>query len=81
LYGTFNVNHDVWKSSPTTITHQLTKLRNAISQLTELFNDVDSDNGINSIIANMELFSGKSTQLNNPTQFLDWCETFDRCLQ
>ena len=51
------------------------------STWTELFNDVNSDNGINSIIASMELFSGKSTQLNNPTQFLDWCETFDRCLQ
>ena len=81
LYGTFDVNHDVWKSSSTITTHELVKLRNAISQLTELFNDVNSDNGINSIIASMELFSGKSTQLNNPTQFLDWCETFDRCLQ
>lgn len=81
LTGTFSVNHDIWKSSPTTTTYQLIKLRNAISQLVELFNDVNSDNGINSIIASLELFSEKSTKLNNPTQFLDWCEVFDRCLQ
>lgn len=60
---------------------QVIELRNQLNNFLTIFQPNDSYGcQFNKIVANLELFNGKSTKLTDPTEFLSWCEIFERSL-
>lgn len=82
VIGYFPYSNDssgIWGNSMS-VDLKVRALRNSIEELRKLFILENGNCRINQIMGRMELFSKAATILANPTEFLEWCEVFEKQL-